>query len=211
MKKKYYLIGLAIVIIGISIGGFVIHQHRQEEKRVETELEIIHTYLRLHYAFAIIGDHYTFRDLDRDRIYGHSGIYRPMESENDHGISAIPYLLMKFYYHRTGNYLSYELIRDYFSEEFDPDGSLRLYNNGNHPEMEAFVTWMWEGRREEEFSEYLRRIIGINSSYSREHRELGFVSKVVDDLSPQMLDALARAEADPEYVLDLTSLQEAGY
>ena len=128
---------------------------------------------------------------------------------NEHGIWVRLYLPLRLYYHRTGVYLSYEKMLDYVSEEFEPDGTLRLYNNGHHPEVEAFVTWMWEGRRGEELLEYIDTISFMHGSYEVEHR--GFERPSFSDLSPQMLDALARAEADPDYVLDLTSLQEAGY
>ena len=111
---------------------------------------------------------------------------------------------------------------DYFSSEFEPDGTRRLYNNGHHPEMEAFVTWMWEGRRgiqldywgrnhNGELDEYIRTLKDMYSSYFHAHRDNGFTSVSFSHLSSQMLDAFARAEADPDYELDLTSLQEAGY
>ena len=47
--------------------------------------------------------------------------------------------------------------------------------------------------------------------YFSEHRDQGFRSQPFFQLSSQIYDALARAEADPDYELDLTSLQEAGY
>jgi len=53
--------------------------------------------------------------------------------------------------------------------------------------------------------------LAIYSDYLQTHEDAGFVVQRWFELSPQMLDALARAEADPDYVLDLTSLQRAGY
>ncbi|MCL2594737.1 MAG: hypothetical protein FWD83_04370 [Promicromonosporaceae bacterium] len=37
--------------------------------------------------------------------------------------------------------LTYDTLIDYFSEEFESDGSLRLWVNGRHPEMAAFMLW----------------------------------------------------------------------
>ena len=240
-RNSMIIIGLVTTLLAIAVVSYVYHLHRErvlleEELRVEreAELEIIHAYLRLHYAFArvvhpdtlnIDEDGYELIGVDEDiyevigarrtrNIYRAHGQYSGMRpnSINDYGVNAIVYLLTRFYYHREGVYLSYKLVDDYFSEEFEPDGSLRLYNNGNHLEIEAFVTWMWEGgSKGEEFDEYVGRISEMLFQYLSEHRDQGFQSRSVDWISPQMLDALARAEADPDYVLDLTSLQEAGY
>ena len=87
---------------------------------------------------------------------------------------------------------------------------MRLYNNGKHPEIEAFVTWMWESRRREGANEFRSHLERIYSDYTLDNRE-NFTRQRFYQLSPQMLDALARADADPDYVLDLTSLQQAGY
>jgi len=103
---------------------------------------------------------------------------------------------------------------DYYSEEFEPDGSLRLYNNGKHPEIEAFVTWMWEGRRREEARDFVVRLRDLLGEYTfaridEGNENWGYPS--FGQLSPQMYDALARADADPDYVLDLVSIRLAGY
>jgi hypothetical protein len=145
-------------------------------------------------------------------------VYQPPESFktqlNDFGIFDRIYLILRMYYHRGGVYLSYNTLLDYFSEEFELDGTLRLYNNGHHPEIEAFVVWMREEPRIKlagEFDRYKANLHRNYISYTGEHQGQGFVEDEFFNLSPQMFDALARAEADPDYVLDLTSLQEAGY
>ena len=227
-KGSMIVIGLVTTLLAIAVVPYVYHLHRErvlveEELRVEREagLEIIYTYLRLHYAFNMVS-HEAILETDDEgywggrapNIYRRFGVYKAISPShiNEHGVDAIIYLLTRFYYHRSGVYLSYKVVEDYFSEEFEPDGSLRLYNNGKHPEIEAFVTWMWEDLKGEEFNEFVRRIQGKASQYRREHRDHGFERQgPIDVFSPQMLDALARAEADPDYVLDLTSLQEAGY
>ena len=190
---------------------------RETDREIEREVEIdlADTYLRLLYAFGSAIDPDDLLESELDRARERDGKFGPPITgvdPNEHGIWIRPYLALRLYYHRTGIYLSYEkAVIDYFSEEFEPDGTLRLYNNGHHPEMEAFVTWMWEGRRRDELLEYIETIDSINASYLFEHEDVGFINQALHYFSPQMLDALARAEADSDYVLDLTSLQEAGY
>jgi len=179
---------------------------------------------------------------------------------NDFGIDARMYLHLIWYERETGNVLPFEMVVDYFSQEFEPDGSPRLYNNGNHPEVEAFVNWMWEedpypyvcNRLDERHGNWECRQRGADSfwgpgpqnhrwcefwaldfriwyvgqtyirnqrQFNREQRQLygheieldEFVHPHFFQLSPQMLRAFARAEADPNYPLDLTGLQRAGY
>ena len=224
LKKRYFLIiGIIALTIGLLIAKHNVNEQRREEDRMAVEQEqreLAETYLRLHYAVIRINfnDEFDFWGQGND-INGwweeQFSIYQPLEAFgghfNEHEISVTEYIVLRMYYHRTGVYLSHEKLVDYFSEEFEPDGSLRLYSNGNHPEIEAFVTWMWEGRRREEFREYDQRLNSIFFTYFSAHQDEGFRNVNFNHISPQMLDALARAEADPDYELDLTSLQEQGY
>jgi len=140
------------------------------------------------------------------------GEYSEFRELNEFGIQVRAYLFLKKYELETGNTLSFDTVLDYFSQEFESDGSLRLYNNGRHPEMQAFVEWMWEGMRLRDmitFVDYLH--FNIYTNYFFENKDEGFQDQVFHRFSPQMLDALVRAYTDPDYVLDLTSLQQAGY
>ena len=220
MKKNLLLIGVVVLLIGFAYIGYQIREQRREEIRVaEEQREIKEAYLWIYYAVAGLphGDYWhVFHDGYLIRI----GVYQSPESlfgsPNEFGIYEHIYVVLRMYEHRGGVYLPYDIVIEYLSEEFEPDGTLRLYNNGRHPEIEAFVEWMRKEPRitsltEHQVSEYRRNLERIYSSYFGKHREQGFRSVPFHQLSPQMLDALARAEADPEYVLDLTSLQEAGY
>lgn len=221
MKRKYFLIaGTIIVLCGMAFIGYQRYKNRQEEIRMaEEQREIAEAYRWIHHAIG---------ELETDELgawapfIGASelemlSMYQPLESllfrPNEHGISTRIYLILRMYYHRGGVYLSYEKLIDYFTAEFEPDGTLRLYNNGHHPEIEAFVVWMREGLRSVwnggERWQYMNALEDINQSYVE--RTEGFEHRHLHQLSPQMIDALARAESDPDYELDLTSLQEAGY
>ena len=205
---------------GLAFMGHRIYEQRKEEARVaEEQREIEEAYRWIHYAIGRLshGDYWWLVPSD---YLEEVSMYQPLEwldfAPNDFGIFDRIYLILRMYYHRGGVYLSYEAIVDYMSEEFEPDGTLRLYNNGHHPEIEAFVNWMREepritNLRYHQLSEYERSLDNIRSAYTVKHLEQGFRGQPFNQLSPQMYDALARAEADPDYVLDLTSLQEAGY
>ena len=138
------------------------------------------------------------------------GEYFPMgTSGNDYNINVSGYLLSKMYESRTGIILPYETIFDYFSEEFEPDGSLRLYDNGLHPEIEAYVEWA--NGCYVEMHKFIDDIHEYYSIYSHVHSSNGFEYQYFYSLSPQMLDELVKKEADPDYEMDLLSLQQQGY
>jgi len=209
-KKIILTTCIILLLVGAIVGVLLVRGHMAREEAVrEQERLITEAYFRVNYAFgmtSIVGG-------DAPVIQSHrEAMYSPLsESDNKFGISAWRYLLLKMYEIRTGIILSYEVVIDYFSQEFEPDGSLRLYNNGKHPEIEAFVTWMWEGFRQQEMEVFLWEVNGMFLVYRRHHNNFIEPPRGIFDFSPQMLDALVRAYADPQYVLDLTSLQRAGY
>jgi len=214
-KRKILIITCIVVfVVGALFGAYQIHQHleREAEKEAERaeEWRIARAYGRVYSAFLGSGEasaHYSAFELWRD-----PGFRDPSEIfRNPFGISATIYLRMIYYEQRTGNNLPYEVVVDFLSEEFEPDGSLRLYDNGRHPEIQAFVEWMHEDwSRWIDVYDYEIRVVFTRARYAREHDALDIFPSTFN-LPPQMLAALARAEADPDYVLDLTSLYEAGY
>jgi len=218
MMNKYKKKLIAIIcIVVIIIGAIFIYQHVERQREIAIEQQQIRSaYFRLNVAFS--WDSYWLQWRDSDSMWN----YIPLElvEYNPFEVCANTYLLLRLYYRETGITLAYEIVADYFLQEFEPDGSLRLYNNGKHPEIQAYVEWVWEGRRQDhsivsgEFGQngqYWRRIWGIYTEYALAHSDAGFIEQRFFELSPQMLDALARAELDPDYVLDLTSIQQAGY
>ena len=205
---------------GLAFMGQRIYEQRKEEARVaEEQREIEEAYRWIHYSVDRLRHGEYWATLP-DSFLAEVSVYRPLEclfgEPNEFGIFHRIYLILRMYYHQGGVYLPYEMLIDYFSEEFEPDGTLRLYNNGHHPEIEAFVIWMRNERRitpleRDQVSNYREALASIYGGYIDEHHENGFRVQNFGHLSPQMYDALARAEADSDYVLDLTSLQEAGY
>jgi len=225
-KKKLALIVCSVVVLaGVVTGGVLVHRHN-EQRRMEIMLEAeiqahrksVAPYIRLNYAFGMGSDpsEEGLTEWEIEHIYTGGGRYKPPREidfeKNRWGLDIGKYIFLLFYERETGIVLSYDLVIDYFSEEFEADGSLRLYNNGKHPEIQAFVEWMWEGRWQREARIHRERLSEMYWDYAFARRGDGtFERQIFYQLSPQMLDALARAEADPDYVLDLTSIQQAGY
>jgi len=217
-KKLVVVVCVIIAVVGLATGVIMLNSHIAQQRELEREWQeqraLALTYIRLNYAFRRVGDPEDERITSIDKVYEWDGIYKPLRKvdpeKNQWGIDVDRYLFLRFYENETGIYLAYEAMIEYYSQEFEPDGSLRLYNNSKHPEIEEFVTWMWEGRRQNEADEFVLRLERIYSDYTLDNRE-NFTRQRFYQLSPQMLNALARADADPDYVLDLTSLQQAGY
>jgi len=219
-KKKVVLIIcvtvflVSVIFAAIGIARHISHQRELRAEEAE-QRELAETYLRLNYAFGIAGAGWAdlINDIGIEWALESAGEYWPFHELNQFGIRFTTYLILKKYELETGNTLSHDTVIDYFSEEFEPDGSLRLYNNGRHPEIQAFVEWMWEGMRLGDmldFVDYVHRMIYL--PYFRDKRVEGFQPPIFDrELNPQMLDAIFRAYSDPDYVLDLTSLLKAGY
>ena len=222
MKKKCgILIVIAVslivisVIIGIQIKGYVQMQNEveHEEKGVksqerEKQEEMEMAYERVNRVFGVRSS--TSSLFIRE--------YIPLGEPSEYsGIRGHMYLLLRFYENRTGIILSYEKVIEYFSEEYEPDGTLRLYNNGKHPEIEAYVTWMLDNRSSE-IRTFFDNILGIWVEYTRDYRtqhqqeeQDDFRFRAPSNLSREMIAALARKEADPDYELDLIGLQKQGY
>jgi len=218
-RKAFIAIACIVTLAGIVLCG-IVFRHVVRQQILEAEMEaareeqhrIASAYVRLHYALLVGLD----PEVHGNDIYRRHGIFLPFRGddswkERSNPIEVTAYLILRMYYHRTGILLTHETVVDYFSQEFEDDGSLRLYDNGNHPEIEAFVTWAWGERRRQEMLDYQDIIRNMYSQYFQSHRGEGFNLQNFLHLSPQMLDALARAEADPDYILDLTSLQQQGY
>ena len=196
MKK--FLIILGVFVICLSAFGVI---RSANERAVERYREIAQAYLRVNSAFNLI------MDVDIISNPELAWRHRPLP---EFGICGRQYLFLLMHEKETGVVLDVETVIDYFSQEFEPDGSLRLYNNGNHPEIQAFVEWMQEERPGSthagfrNFTTSLRIIYSDNfDSISQQFSDhnLSFYSELRD----LPLDVL-------EHIWGLlTSSQQAGY
>ena len=186
MKKKnmpYLLLVMVLVVLVIGIGTYFKKQKKQEE--------IANAYFVVNRRFIDNVDYYI--------------PFEPSSYTPD-GVHVNIYLSIYLYGINTSGTFTYEDLVEYFSQEYEEDGSLRLYNNGLHPEMEAYIEW-----REsfpEEAEEYRARINSVFAQYFFAHRDEGFENISFHCLSREMLDELIKKEADPEYEMDLMSIQQ---
>ena len=206
-RKALIILGIAVLVGGGVFGAvrwveYTEAKREEERERMETE-RIQMAYVDVYNAFLIGNGVAAPYHLDL------FGVYKSNIGFNDYGVNPNVYLTLKMYESRAGVILSYETAVEYFSQEYEPDGSLRLYNNGLHPEIEAYVEWAKE--RYLELKDYLKKINGIYAHYYIDNKDKGFVNQSLLDLSRQMYDELARKEADPDYEMDLLSLQQQGY
>ena len=220
-KKIKIIIALCIFVVLSGIGFGVIRtvviSQRNAAVIIEQEREIKTAYAQVNQAFLLVNN------LNRVGLRVNieaEGEFRPFPEvdpeRNRFGIASDFYWLLLMYEIETGNTLAYETVVDYFSQKYEPDGSLRLHNNGKHPEINAFVEWMWEESRWWfDFRHFISSLSAGLHAYSRLNPDSGFERPRLHALSPQMLRELARVlryypeitEAD----IDLTSLQKAGY
>ena len=212
-KKILVITSLLIIFFTVFVGTIWTATISQKEATI---MERKMAYAQINYAFLLVDNRFrTNEGIDIEM----NGMYRPLPAvsleENSFGIIANIYILLLMYEIATERVLSYETVMDYFSQEYEPDGSLRQHNNGKHPETHDFVEWMWEGSRW--WSEFGEFISGINltlHNYYLANENSGFIAPPIYALSPQMLSELARTHSDPErFVSDmnLIELQNAGY
>lgn len=228
----------AVIITTVQVKEYIADRQAAEQAQREAELErlaqeeLADTYVRANYAFRFT---YASRYDDDYRMW--AGVYLPIENleqYNRFGVDYQIYLTLKYYEKMTSVVLGYQTVVDYLSKEYEPDGTLRLYNNGGHPEIEAFVDWMWQQREDQyanmtsqemwdiapghaasgslvKLEAYISSLEYYYRTYKNDPRYEDFEIDQFNRLSPQMYDELVRKEADPSYEMDLLSLQQQGY
>jgi hypothetical protein len=191
MKKKN-IVFVAIIMISLTVGAIIINRvikNKEEEKRLAG---ISEAYVQVNNAFGI----------------GNIEYYEsfPSAPYAIDGTKSSVYLCLEYYRQQTGVELYYEDVMVYFSQEYEEDGSLRLYNSGLHTEIEAYIEWKKEHL--EELNGYVQEIEQLFSVYFFEHKDEGFENFALYELSREMLDELIKKEADPTYEMDLMSIQQ---
>ena len=188
MKKKNILLIIAAVLLGAVLLGVFIKRKSEENRIIDTA----NAYRSVNIIFIGTDD----------------GYYLPFQpdSRTPDGIFSRMYLRMAYYRQQTGAEFYYEDVLEYLSQEYEEDGSLRLYNNGFHPEMELYIEWV--NNYFEEGNAYIEEISRLHGVYYFAHRDEGFESSPLYTWSRAILDELIKKEADPEYEMDLLSIQQ---
>ena len=171
----------AILVVGIVRNNQRINQQKMDEEAAQLK----QAYYTQNSAF---GNYYS-KYMPSLRNY----------SDNEDGIYYRVYFYLAYYEKSTGIHLGYEQILDYLSQEFEDDGDIRIYNNGRHPEVEAYVVWLGENKDMAE--QYIERILDISSQYCYSFIGKGLTPKAAFR-NRYIMDEYIKKEADPDYVMD---------
>jgi len=209
MKKKIILIASSIVLcLAILLGTIAIinfQQARKQERQREMEAE------ELSAAFFIQNTAFLYLlHVEETRNWDQRGRYIPAKSSFHHisGIQYTTYAALALFRRLTGSSLTFEQAMEYLSEEFEEDGTIRIYTNGLHPEIAEFVKWIdttenWTTG--DLVIQHLSIFDSIYFHYVRENEP--FPRGDLSLLPVEMVDELLRRAEDEDYVMDLTSIQ----
>ena len=213
MKKKILMAVLIFVILAATlIAVFFITRYtenRQEGQSVISQEELREAYRRRsRYLGRLL---YDFDDTEfraggsrREELYSFMSVdpFRP----NVNGVNTVLYIIFEYYRRSTGNNLTYDMVIDYLSREFEDDGEVRIHINGRHPEIVDYLEWAY--MMPNSSSVFVNRLRELFYEYADENNLPVGDFRHFEHLPTEMIDALMRKEADPNYVLDLTSIQE---
>ena len=129
--KRVILILLSITLVFITVNLYTKDKEKQEILRQEQE--IAHYYDMQNDAFFIADEYISSY---QSPLYG---VYYPYEDV----ISRTDlYAGLLIYERETGNVLTLEEIEEYLSQEFEEDGTRRLYINYEEADIQGYVEFM---------------------------------------------------------------------
>ncbi len=137
MKKWIERVVILVLVVGSVAAAYAYGIHRQnvaEQQRIEEQEQRMRK--QLYYTqnanFYIIG--WGGMPASEKRIYQP---YSTITAEWEKDL----YLDLVCYQLETGNIVTLEDVQEYLSQEYEEDGTFRLYNNGRHEEIKQFLEW----------------------------------------------------------------------
>lgn len=100
------------------------------------------------------------------------------------------------YRQATGTIITLDFMKDYCAEEFEPDGSVRIYDNGNWPEIQSYVEWC--NNNPEAIDQFSISITALIVRLEKVYPELAPYSVV--SVGVHNLQELVEVYFDPDYV-----------
>ena len=195
MKKKALLTFSALLLATLIVFGIIsiigIYNERKQEK-------LKMDYKTQNSAFSDIVHTDTVRDM-----VGYLPIN--LSKPNVDGVVFGSYISLALYRRETGSSLTYEQVIAYLSQEFEDDGEIRIFTNGRHPEISDYVKWIDNRENWSIYSDFRATLGNEYSRYAYENRP--FPRVVLFMLPLEMVDELIKKAFDPEYEMDLTSIQ----
>ena len=196
MKKRTILIIVVVLLLGISAIPVTIKI--QEGRRWKKPEELQMAFHSQNIAFAHMVNAASASE-DECKMY------MPICFRNPHieGICITTYERIAFYRRETGGNLTYEQVIDYLSQEFEDDGEIRIYTNGRHPEIATYVEWI--NKYMSKWHDCVARMRHIYLAYAEENEPFPVTSSLY--LPLEMSNEIAKKDADPDYEMDLASIQ----
>jgi hypothetical protein len=105
----------------------------------------------------------------------------------------ILYVYLVCYEKTTGNNLTLEQVQEYLSQEHEEDGSVRIFTNGQYPEIAEYV--MWANSKFVDVRAYCTQLMELHATWKEENEDFGWFGNL--DLTS--VDELIKKEADPDY------------
>ena len=205
MKKKAILtVSVLIFVAATIISTISIINHRQErrQERMQEELRMaFRIQNRIFHGITYVSIDTPMRQEVRER-------YVPinLRTPNIDGISYSTYIFLAFFRKETGVGLTYEMVIDYLSQEFEDDGEIRIYTNGRHPEIALYIEWADDISNDQIRRDWDIRIANLYWGYTWDNQPLPRTDPSF--LPIEMIDELINKAIDPDYEMDLTSIQE---
>ncbi len=194
MKKKILFVIAILIIIAVAVPVTLKIINDNEARKLE---ELKMSYSNQNLIFAGIVD---YEDNDDNK-------YKPINPRypNFEGIACVTYMDLACYRKETGKSLTYDQVLDYLAQEFEDDGEVRIYTNGRHPEIFDYLD-EWADRYLNTQIDYRSKLKDRYLSYASENAP--FPTNKVLFLPVEIIDELIKKEADPNYEMDLKSIQD---
>jgi len=205
MKKKAILTASVLVFVAAAIIGTIsIINHRQEREQERMQEELRMAYEIQNWEFGDITHVPNSTPMRREVVRR----YVPINKRTPHidGISYDIYIRLTLFRKETGIELTYEMVIDYLSQEFEDDGEIRIFTNGRHPEIASYLEWANDSMNEQVQVDFEGRIANLYGLYIWNNRSFPITCPSL--LPIEMIDELIKKAIDPDYEMDLTSIQE---
>ncbi len=187
MKKKVIVIAVLLVCAAVLGCGLYLYNERKKESK----------------EFVLAID-YKHQNKMFPRIKGEVNEYKYMDYDAIDEPELYVRLTVYNKEHSGEEQLSIEEVEEYLSNEYNEDGTLRIYNG--YEKIRDYENWYFEGRGCDDIEEYWSELEYISNAYRLEHSQYSMLS--VRELSIDVLQELIKKEADSSYVIDDTIMQK---
>ena len=194
MKKKFLAIALTVIVLiaAIPITITLVNNHRE---RVQFELEGAYVNQNIYFGSLV----------NPDRDNRHQYFPPNLRVPTIDGISTGIYMTIAYFRQMTDVDLTYDMVLDYLSQEFEDDGTIRIFTNGRHPEIAAYFKWRQDTVSVNDVHAYINMLDVIYTLYAEANEGLPIANIYL--LPVAMLDELIRKATDIGIVVDLDLME----